>query len=67
AGLGTAAPQASLSAFTLAVMDQFLAELKSNTHKKTAVLGGGFGEIRTFCLGTFRTLYRRGRLRTKNS
>jgi hypothetical protein len=48
-------------------MELFLAELLSETHKKTAGVAGGFWEIRTFVQGRFRTLYRRRRLRTKSS
>jgi hypothetical protein len=48
-------------------MKIYLADLKSKTHKKTAGVAGGFWKIRTFCLGTFRTLYRLRRLRTKKS
>ena len=40
---------------------------KTTTHKKTAGAAGGFWKIGTFGSGTFRTLYRRGRWRTKSS
>jgi hypothetical protein len=37
-------------------------KIKSNKHKKTAGVAGGFWKIGTFFSGTFRTLYRRGAL-----
>jgi hypothetical protein len=40
---------------------------KRKIHKKTAGGAGGFWKIGTFGSGTFRTLYRRGRWRTKSS
>jgi len=40
----------------------YIQKNKSNKHKKTAGVAGGYWKVRTFVSGTFRTLYRRGAL-----
>jgi hypothetical protein len=57
----------ALAGFTqLRIAPQGFGQAKSKK-QKTAGVAGGFWKVGTFSLGTFRTLLRRRRLRTKNS